>query len=153
MILSHGKVRGCGSFEVTSQSPINWSIDVECDTGSKKTANKVRYWPAFSVNGREVAESAWDETWLSTAYCVKKSDGTWDQAFINLSDAHDRARQISSESGQKTLFYAADSLLYWETRQNDRGEWSTGAPTDEVKDRNERQGCGLEKSVLDYEHQ
>lgn len=153
VILGQGKVRGCGAFEVTGQSPINWTIEVECDNGSQKASHTIRYWPEFQVDRREVAASAWDETWLASAYCVKKSDGKWDQAYIDLPDAHDRARGLSKDSGQPTFFYSADSLLYWETRKNDLGEWVSGAPTDEVKDRDERQGCGLEKSVLEYRHQ
>lgn len=148
VILSHGKIEGCGEFEVTSQYPRSHEIWVSC----RGTKHELTYWPVFKVDHRDVARSAWEETSLGTAYCVKAADGNWDAAYLDLSDAHDRARALSRESGKPTTFYASDSLLYWETRQAEDGRWVSAAPTDEVKDRDDRRGCELEKNRLDHQH-
>lgn len=148
IILARGDIRGCGQFEVKSQHPRWHEIEVECGSAGNTRTHRLEYWPKFTVDGKSVSDSAWDDTWLSKAYCVKRPDGAWDMAYIELGDAHDRAQALSAEVGHPIRFYAADSLVFWESHQAEDGTWATGAPLDEVRERDERRGCELEKSPL-----
>ena len=148
LVLTEGRVRGCGDFKVVRQFPRSKSIYVECNDGTTKTEHEVKFFPSFRVDGRETTANAWDRRWLQGLYCVKSPDGKWDKAFIKLDDARDRAEELSTAADKESHIYSTgeDSKYYWQSfKRSTDAKWSVTIPQDEVRDEDLRVGCELRK--------
>lgn len=147
-ILTQAGTRGCGEFEVERQVGIFKQIDVVCIDGSATKKHKLQYWPEFTVDGRPAAKDPWQATWLSEVYCVLDEGARWEMAFLKATDAIQYALKRSERVGEPSFIYSSNSLIYWQTKQNDQGVWAHTTPPQEVRNRDERFGCELEKSPL-----
>jgi hypothetical protein len=128
MILSRGKVPGCGDLRVVGQSP-GKAIQVECGSGDTFKEYRVSYFPDFEVDFKPVADRTsmsglMDEERLARIHCVQYPDGSWEKSYLRESDAMRRAEEISIELNEgATVFYGYDGS--WARMGNDgAGTWS-----------------------------
>lgn len=128
MILSRGKVSGCGDMRVVGQSP-GRTIQVECRRGDTVRQYRVTYYPDFEVDFEPIADRTsisglMEEERLARIHCVQYPDGSWEKSYLRESDALRRAEEISIELNEgATVFYGYDGS--WARLGNDGdGTWS-----------------------------